>query len=153
MGDAEYGGSSTSTGYKQCQNIASAEGALEVLRHAQGAFFLSIVVGQIAGLLVCKTRWLSVRTQGMRNNVMLFGIGTEIVLCGWLAYCIPINAALGTRNVRLVHWFCAIPFAMFIFIYDESRKAVMRATSPEKIDPITGQVTRKAGWLERNTYY
>mmetsp|Transcript_21755 Transcript_21755/g.33250 ORF Transcript_21755/g.33250 Transcript_21755/m.33250 type:complete len:1380 (+) Transcript_21755:266-4405(+) len=152
MGDAEYGGS-TSTGYKQCQNIASAEGALEVLRHAQGAFFLSIVVGQIAGLLVCKTRWLSVRTQGMRNNVMLFGIGTEILLCGWLAYCIPINDGLGTRNVRLVHWFCAIPFAMFIFIYDESRKAVMRATSPEKTDPITGQVTRKAGWLEQNTYY
>jgi len=139
--------------YRQCVNIASSEVAWESLKHAQGAFFGSIVVGQIAGLLVCKTRWLSIRTQGMRNNVMLFGIGSEILLVTCLAYFTPINKALGTRNIRLVHWFCAIPFAILIFLFDECRKALMRATSPEKKDPVTGQVTRDAGWIERNCAY
>ena len=136
--------------YKQCKNIASNEVAWESLKHAQGAFFSSIVVGQIAGLLVCKTRWLSITVQGMKNNFMLFGIGTEILLVAWLAYCKPLNDALGTRNIRLVHWFCAIPFAILIFVFDEGRKALMRATSYEKLDPATGQVTRVKGWLESN---
>lgn len=152
VGDSEWGGSSD-TDYKSCMNIGSSEVAFNALKHAQGAFFGSIVVGQIAGLLVCKTRWLSITTQGMRNNFMLFGIGTELVLVAWLAYCIPINRALGTRNIRLVHWFCAIPFALLIFTYDELRKGLMRASSPEKTDEGTGQVTREAGWLERNTAY
>lgn len=151
QGDTIFGGS-TETGYRQCLNIASSEVAMESLRHAQGAFFASIVIGQIAGLMVCKTRWLSIRVQGMKNSVMLFGIGTEILLVAFLAYCVPLNA-LGTRPLRLVHFFCAIPFALIIFLYDESRKAVMRATSPETTNVVTGQVSRKAGWLERNTYY
>ena len=139
--------------YKQCKNIASTEVAWESLKHAQGAFFSSIVVGQIAGLLVCKTRILSIATQGMKNNFMLFGIGTELLLVAWLAYCKPLNDMLGTRNIRLVHWFCAIPFAMLIFIFDEGRKALMRATSYEKIEPVTGQVTRHPGWLEKNALF
>ena len=139
--------------YKQCKNIASSEVAWESLKHAQGAFFGAIVVGQIAGLLVCKTRWLSITTQGMRNNFMLFGIGTELLLVAWLAYCTPINKALGTRNIRLVHWFCAIPFAILIFVYDECRKALMRSTSSEKKDPISGHVNRVPGWLERQCAY
>mmetsp|Transcript_53455 Transcript_53455/g.64447 ORF Transcript_53455/g.64447 Transcript_53455/m.64447 type:complete len:90 (+) Transcript_53455:4089-4358(+) len=89
----------------------------------------------------------------MRNNFMFFGIGTELLLVAWLAYCGPINAALGTRNIRLVHWFCAIPFAILIFVFDECRKALMRATSSERKDEVTGQVRRDAGWLERNFAY
>ena len=139
--------------YKQCRNIGSTEVAWESLKHAQGAFFSSIVVTQIAGLIVCKTRWLSVTAQGMKNNFMLFGIGTEILLVAWLAYCKPLNDALGTRNIRLVHWFCAIPFAILILIFDEGRKALMRSTSYEKVDEDTGQVKRVQGWLESNCAY
>ena len=152
FGENEWGGSSN-TNYKSCKNIASSESAFHALKHAQGAFFGSIVIGQIAGILVCKTRWLSITTQGMRNNFMLFGIGTEIILVAWLAYCAPINQGLGTRNIRLVHWFCAIPFALLIFIYDEIRKGLMRATSSEKKDPLTGKVFRDAGWIELNAAY
>ncbi len=139
--------------YKQCKNIASAEVAWESLKYAQGAFFGSIVVGQIAGLLVCKTRWLSITKQGMRNNFMLFGIASELILVTALAYIKPFNIALGTRDIRLVHWFCAVPFAIVIFFYDEVRKALMRRTSVEIKDPRTGQVTRIPGWLERNCAY
>lgn len=142
-----------SSQYQQCLNIASSESAYEALKHAQGAFFVSIVIGQIAGLLVCKTRWLSIKSQGMKNTFMLFGIGTEILLVCWLAYFKPINIALGTRNIKFVHWLPAIPFAIFIFCFDETRKVLMRATSKERTDPISCQTVRDAGWIERNFAY
>lgn len=150
---SKWSGDLSTREYKQCKNIASSEVAWESLKYAQGAFFGSIVVGQIAGLLVCKTRWLSLRTQGMRNRFMLFGIATEIALVLSLAYFKPFNIALGTRNIKMVHWFCAIPFAVIIIVFDETRKALMRITSIETIDPATGQVTRVPGWLERNCAY
>jgi len=40
-----------------------------------------------------------------------------------------------------------------IFMYDETRKYLMRATSPEVVDPVTGQVKRMKGWIEKATYY
>jgi len=140
-------------GYKQCVNIASNQVALETLRHSQAAFFGAIVAAQAAGVLICKTRWLSFITQGMRNDVMVFGICTEFFLVALLCYCLPINRALGTRNIRLVHWFASIPWCIFIFIFDECRKGIMRTTSPEKIDKATGQVIRSPGWAERNCAY
>ncbi|KAK1737535.1 sodium/potassium-transporting ATPase subunit alpha [Skeletonema marinoi] len=143
----------SSAKYQQCVNIGSQEAAHEALRHAQGAFFVSIVIGQIAGLLVCKTRWLSIKSQGMQNKFMLFGIGTEVMLVLFLCYCEPLNVGLGTRNLRLVHFFPAIPFAILIVCFDEARKALMRMTSRESVDPISGQKVRGKGWIERNFGY
>jgi len=143
----------SSAKYQQCVNIGSQEAAHEALRHAQGAFFVSIVIGQIAGLLVCKTRWLSIKSQGMQNKFMLFGIGTEVMLVLFLCYCEPLNVGLGTRNLRLVHFFPAIPFAILIVCFDEARKALMRMTSREGVDPISGQKVRGKGWIERNFGY
>uniref|UniRef100_A0A7R9U5E7 Cation-transporting P-type ATPase N-terminal domain-containing protein n=1 Tax=Pinguiococcus pyrenoidosus TaxID=172671 RepID=A0A7R9U5E7_9STRA len=135
-----------------CMNIASRMTALEALRHSQGAFFVSIVVVQWADLLICKTRWLSIRSQGMKNSTLNFGLFFETALAAWLCYCLPIHV-LGTRNLRLTHWFPGIPFSIMIFVYDETRKFLMRVTSPETVDAATGQVIRVKGWLERNTYY
>ena len=50
-------------------------------------------------------------------------------------------------------WFPAIPFALFIFCFDETRKALMRAASKERTDPVTGQTVKQKGWLERNFAY
>ncbi|CAM9681914.1 unnamed protein product [Chrysoparadoxa australica] len=136
-----------------CQNIASRMTQAEALSNGQAAFFVAIVVVQWADLLICKTRWLSIRTQGMRNATMNFGLFFETLLACWLCYCPPITIGLGTRPLRLVHWFPAMPFSMLIFLYDEVRKYLMRTTSPETIDKTTGQARRIAGWLERNTYY
>ena len=143
----------TNNQYQQCVNIASSEASWEALKHAQGAFFVSIVIGQMAGLLVCKTRWLSIKDQGMKNTFMLFGMGTEIALVCLLCYVKPLNFALGTRNIRFVHFLPAIPFAIAIFVFDETRKALMRATSKESTDPVTGQTIKTPGWLERNFAY
>lgn len=73
---------------------------------------MAIVIVQWADLMICKTRWLSIRTQGMINSAMNFGLFFETLLAAWLCYCPPINVGLGTRNLRLVHWFPAMPFSV-----------------------------------------
>jgi sodium/potassium-transporting ATPase subunit alpha len=125
----------------------------EAQHHAQAAYFISIIVVQWADLLICKTRWLSLRTQGMKNTVMNFGLFFETLLGAWLCYVPGINIALGTRPIRFTHWLPGIPWSCLIFTYDEVRKYLMRTTSPETVNKSTGQVVRIKGWLERNTYY
>ncbi len=157
-GDDCYGNPDTSgcpnwnEGYEQCTNIGNRQSQKEALTFAQTAFFVAIVIVQWADLLICKTRWLSISTQGLRNGTMNFGLYFETLLAAYLCYCIPLNA-IGTRPLRLAHWFPAMPFAMLIFFYDEIRKYLMRLTSPEVIDKATGQARRIPGWVERNTYY
>lgn len=135
------------------QNVMSRQMQFEALSFAQGAFFVTIVVVQWADLLICKTRMLSIKSQGMKNKVMNFGLMFETILAAYLCYIGAINIGLGTRNLRLIHWFPGLPFSMLIFIYDETRKYLMRSTSKSSIDKETGRVIRDAGWLERNTYY
>jgi len=138
---------------KACGDISNRMMQKEALHHAQGAYFICIVVVQWADLLLCKTRWLSLRTQGMSNSVMNFGLFFETLLGGWLCYMPGINLGLGTRNIRFTHWLPGIPWSCLIFTYDEIRKYLMRTTSPESVDKSTGQIIRVKGWLERNTYY
>jgi sodium/potassium-transporting ATPase subunit alpha len=138
---------------KQCQNIASKMVQKEALHHAQATYFITIVVVQWADLIICKTRWLSVRTQGMQNTVLNFGLFFETLLAAWLMYAPGLNLGLGTRPVRFTHWFPGIPFSILIFVYDECRKYLMRHTSKEHTMKGTGQVYRDAGWIEQNTYY
>jgi len=133
-------------------NVASRMMQAEALRHAQTAGFICIIVVQWADLTICKTRWLSIRDQGMRNPAMNFGLLFETLLGAFLCYS-PVNVALGTRPLRLTHWFPGMPFSVLIFLYDETRKALMRKTSIPVKDEKTGREYRIPGWLERNTYY
>jgi len=134
-------------------NVMSRMMQREALSFAQGAFFVTIVVVQWADLMICKTRMLSIRQQGMKNAVMNFGLMFETILAAYLCYIYEINRALGTRNLRFTHWFPGMPFSIFIFLYDETRKFLMRSTSRIRIDEETGRVIRHPGWLEYNTYY
>jgi len=145
-------GEAGAEGVAACVNIASRMLQKEALHNAQGAYWVSIVVVQWADLLICKTRWLSMRQQGLRNSTLNFGLFFETLLAAWLCYCKPFHV-LGTRNIRFTHWLPGLPWSMLIFTYDEVRKVLMRGTSPVTTDPATGQLKRVAGWLERNTYY
>lgn len=137
----------------QCANIASRMTQLEALNNARAGYWVSIVVVQWADLLICKTRWLSIRQQGLRNSTLNFGLFFETLLAAWLCYWNYFTLALYTRPIRFTHWMPGIPWSIMIFMYDEVRKYLMRATSPEVIDPDTKQVKREAGWIELNTYY
>ena len=147
-----FGADRNAEGVVQCQNIASRMIQKKALQHAQAAYWVSIVVVQWADLLICKTRWLSIRQQGLRNSVLNFGLFFETLLAAWLCYG-GIFEVLGTQPIRFTHWMPGIPWSMMIFMYDETRKYLMRATSPEVADPITGAIKRQAGWVEKATYY
>ena len=108
--------------------------------------------------MICKTRWLSIRQQGMSNQAMNFGLVFETILGAALCYITPLGVALGTRPLRFTHWLPGVPFSVFIFMYDEIRKYLMREGpcglgSHETVDENTKRITRLPGWLEKWTYY
>jgi len=111
---------------------------MEALRAAQTAYFISIIVVQWADLLICKTRYLSIFTHGMKNRFMNKAILFETVLGVGISY-LPFARYIGTRPLKFVWWCAAIPFNFLIFAYDEGRKYLIRQ-SP-------------GGWLERTTYW
>jgi sodium/potassium-transporting ATPase subunit alpha len=110
----------------------------DALQHAQCAFFIAIIVVQWADLLICKTRTLSLFTQGMKNNTLNFGLFFTTVLGSLLCY-IPGIDAVGTAPLAFVHWCPAMPFCLVILMYDEIRKMQIR--------------NNPGGWVEKNTYY
>jgi len=125
----------------------------EALAYAQTSGFTTIIVVQWADLMICKTRWLSIRQQGMRNKLMNFGLLFETILGAAVAYVPFLNVALTTRPLRFTHWFPGMPFMVLIFFYDEVRKYIMRSTATREKDPVTHEMRLKQGWVGRNTYY
>uniref|UniRef100_A0A1A8LSD6 Sodium/potassium-transporting ATPase subunit alpha n=1 Tax=Nothobranchius pienaari TaxID=704102 RepID=A0A1A8LSD6_9TELE len=103
------------------------------------AFFASIVIVQWADLIICKTRRNSVFQQGMKNKILIFGLFEETALAAFLSYCPGMDVALRMYPLKPNWWFCAFPYSLLIFIYDEIRKLILRR-SP-------------GGWVERETYY
>jgi sodium/potassium-transporting ATPase subunit alpha len=115
------------------------------LRVAQTSAFVSIVIVQWADLLICKTRLLSIADQGMQNPVMLFGLCSETLLCMALCYLPFMNTAFSTAPIHPVHWFPSMPFSVAIFLYDETRKYLLRQ------ERKTGG--GHMGFVEMYTYY
>lgn len=128
-----------------CFDLYSERQQDETVKHAQTAFFVCIVIVQMGGLLVCKTRLLSFFKQGMKNLVLNIALLTEVALCALLCYVPFIQTAFGTRAIRFVHWLPAVPFSVFIFTYDETRKFLIR------LGDRTGNVM--GVWLRDNTYW
>mmetsp|Transcript_10120 Transcript_10120/g.14103 ORF Transcript_10120/g.14103 Transcript_10120/m.14103 type:complete len:1085 (+) Transcript_10120:183-3437(+) len=119
---------------------ANCQNPREALAHAQCAFFVTIIVVQWADILACKTRTLSIYHQGMRNQVLNFGLVFETALGIFLCYTPGLSTGLGTRAIEFEHWLPALPFCMLILTYDEIRKGIMRYQGDQ-------------GWVYRNTYY
>ncbi|XP_061150881.1 sodium/potassium-transporting ATPase subunit alpha-2 isoform X1 [Syngnathus typhle] len=103
------------------------------------AFFSSIVVVQWADLIICKTRRNSLFQQGMRNRILIFGLFIETTLAAFLSYCPGMDVALRMYPLRIGWWFCAFPYSLLIFVYDEVRKLILRRNP--------------GGWVEQETYY
>nr|XP_003230846.2 PREDICTED: sodium/potassium-transporting ATPase subunit alpha-2 [Anolis carolinensis] len=103
------------------------------------AFFASIVVVQWADLIICKTRRNSVFQQGMKNKILIFGLLEETALAAFLSYCPGMGVALRMYPLKVTWWFCALPYSLLIFIYDEVRKLLLRRYP--------------GGWVEKETYY
>ncbi|XP_057713101.1 sodium/potassium-transporting ATPase subunit alpha-2 isoform X2 [Corythoichthys intestinalis] len=103
------------------------------------AFFTSIVVVQWADLIICKTRRNSLFQQGMTNRILIFGLFIETALAAFLSYCPGTDVALRMYPLKIGWWFCAFPYSLLIFVYDEVRKLILRRNP--------------GGWVEQETYY
>jgi len=97
------------------------------------------VVSRTADLLICKTRKESIFTQGMRNRVLNTALCSMILIVCLLSYVPPLRVVWNTRPLYILYLFIGVPYAMFIFVYDELRKAIIRA--------------HPKGWVYRNTYW
>ncbi|XP_013868506.1 sodium/potassium-transporting ATPase subunit alpha-2 [Austrofundulus limnaeus] len=103
------------------------------------SFFSSIVIVQWADLIICKTRRNSLFQQGMKNRILIFGLFVETALAAFLSYCPGMDVALRMYPMKILWWFCALPYSLLIFVYDEVRKLILRR--------------RPGGWVEQETYY
>jgi len=103
------------------------------------AFFVAIVVVQWADLVICKTRKNSVFQQGMKNWILNFGLVFETCLAAFLSYTPGMDKGLKMYPLKINWWFPAIPFSLLIFIFDETRKWILRE--------------HPGGWVEKETYY
>lgn len=134
-------------------NIASRMMQKEALHYAQTSYLVVIVIVQVADLLICKTRMLSIIDQGMSNSAMNAALFFELILASFLLYTPFLNDVLRTRPVPLTSWLMGMPYMVLIIVYDEVRKFLMRRTTTVTVNAETKQILRNAGWIERNTYY
>eukprot|EP01088_Endostelium_zonatum_P006102 TRINITY_DN18209_c0_g1_i1.p1 TRINITY_DN18209_c0_g1~~TRINITY_DN18209_c0_g1_i1.p1 ORF type:complete len:1118 (-),score=288.13 TRINITY_DN18209_c0_g1_i1:70-3423(-) len=110
-----------------------------VLQLAQTAVFVSVMQVQWSCLLSCKTRKLSIFQKGMTNIQLTAALCFETVVAVLIVYLPGLGFVLGTRQLRFVHLFPALPFTLAILTYDETRKAMIRRWPN--------------GWVARMTYY
>jgi sodium/potassium-transporting ATPase subunit alpha len=91
------------------------------------AFFASIVICQIADVLICRTRKQSVLEKGVfSNKFIVWGIFSELVLLMIIVYNPLTHRIFGTHSLSFFELTLSVPFALFIFFGDEIRKVFIR---------------------------
>lgn len=91
------------------------------------AFFASIIMCQIADVLICRTRRESLFKKGLfKNRLILLGIFSELVLLAIIVYNPLTHKLFGTHTLTLFELSLSIPFALLIFFGDEVRKIFIR---------------------------
>ncbi|XP_044272332.1 sodium/potassium-transporting ATPase subunit alpha-like isoform X1 [Tribolium madens] len=108
-------------------------------RKCYSSFFLSIVLTQVADLIICKTRRLSLFQQGMTNWVLNAGIFVELSIAALAVYCPGLRMLLQFEPISLDILVPTLPFAIIIFSFDEVRKLLIRR--------------HPGGLIDRETYY
>ena len=89
------------------------------------AFFMSIIVCQVADVLICRTRRQSIIHA--RNNPLIWaGIAVELCLVAIISYVPAANVFFQTQPLQLWHWLLPVPFALVILFGDELRKYLAR---------------------------
>ena len=98
-----------------------------VYRTAITAFFASIIICQIADVLICRTRRQSIFTVGLFSNKLVWlGVATELLLLAAISYIPAFNTFFGTASLEPWHFALSLPFALAIVIGDEVRRVYVR---------------------------
>lgn len=96
-------------------------------QQASTAFFASVIICQIADVIICRTRRQSLLSVGfMSNRLVLFGIFTELALVALISYVPFCNTLFNTAPLEYWHFLLSVPFALLIFFGDELRRVFVR---------------------------
>uniref|UniRef100_A0A0G4FMI8 P-type sodium-transporting ATPase4 n=1 Tax=Chromera velia CCMP2878 TaxID=1169474 RepID=A0A0G4FMI8_9ALVE len=117
--DGGAGGGVNAGGIERCAGFGYRNLAL---RTAQSAHFVATVVGQIAGGIIHKTRFLSQLQHNWENMVLNFGFFEEVALCCLLVYTPGLNSVFGFEPMAAEFWWCGWPYFFLTIVYDEWRK-------------------------------
>jgi sodium/potassium-transporting ATPase subunit alpha len=91
------------------------------------AFFVSIIITQIANVMICRVRRQSVFQNGLfSNRFILIGVGIELLLALFIVYSPIAHTFLNTASLSAFEFFLAVPFALLIFFGDEIRRYYVR---------------------------
>ena len=105
---------------------ALATDSLLYMRAISG-FFASVIIAQIADVIICRTKRESIFKTGIiKNKLILLGILTEILLVVFIVYVPLGNKFFGTAPLTLLELSISVPFALLIFFGDELRKKLIR---------------------------
>jgi sodium/potassium-transporting ATPase subunit alpha len=100
-------------------------------RTAITGFFASIIICQVADVIICRTRTQSLITVGLFSNwLVLVGIAFELLLLACISYIPAFNTFFGTAPLEVCHLMLSVPFAIFILLGDEVRRVFVRKGNP-----------------------
>jgi magnesium-transporting ATPase (P-type) len=95
---------------------------------ATTACLSAIIVMQVVNVFLCRS---SVRSalamDAFGNPLILWGVVLELILLAIVNYFPWANSLLGTAPVLHEIWPVLVPFALAIFVFEETRKAFVRA--------------------------
>ena len=98
---------------------------------ATTACLTAIIVTQIANVFACRSLRESIFTIGITNNRLVFlGISVEILLQLFIVYHPVGNAIFSTAPLPAGTWLVLAPFAVLLLAAEETRKYLLRRTSP-----------------------
>jgi len=115
----------------------TADQQMEALSKAQTAFFCSIIMTQLADVIVCKTRYLSVFQQRSRNFLQLLGMLIAVLVAVLFAYTPGVEGVLKTHPIDGMDWLYMLPFSLFMLAQDELRKFLIRRNPQGKLAKYT----------------
>jgi sodium/potassium-transporting ATPase subunit alpha len=146
---SERGASATSYGFSGSvpmdmwlgSHFVPREARVLALSRGQSSFLLSIVLTQWIDLLICKTRKRSLFQQGMRNIVLWAGLVVETALVCLIVYVPFFHTIFSTADVSGMYWLLPLPFMVWMLVYDELRKWLIRRDRDG------------TSWVTKHTYY
>lgn len=113
-----------SGGWEWGQDLANSD---PLYRTAITGFFASIIICQVADVIICRTRTQSLFTVGVwSNKLVLFGIAFELLFLACISYLPAFNTFFGTAPLEGWHLMLSVPFALAILIGDEIRRVFVR---------------------------
>ena len=117
-----------SGGWEWGQELANSD---PLYRTAITGFFASIIICQVADVIICRTRTQSLFTVGVwSNRLVLFGIAFELLFLACISYLPAFNTFFGTAPLDGWHLLLSVPFALAILFGDELRRVFVRRGNP-----------------------